>query len=251
MDDERVIELWITAPRGGTFGVSGYPMVVRRFADVVAAETREECAQYLRDAAARLAPEGKRTNQIDRHTAHVLACKGDELAAARAWCDVGEGGAEMTADEARQKLFSMMREDECHAKTLVNHYADQFESLRQKASKSRKDEFLRELDGRKEVCNRHESDEMIENKTWQHEDTGMMTTCAIRPGNRWHDVCVAPDREHEDLTGKPCADKQDSRLRKDEFLQELDGRKEDERPISMLDRDAIATASAMIRLCGA
>ena len=81
----------------------------------------------------------------------------------------------MTADEARQKLFSMMREDECHAKTLVNHYADQFESLRQKASM----------------------------------------------------------------------------MRRDEFLQEIDGRKEDERPISMLDRDAIATASAMIRLCGA
>jgi hypothetical protein len=90
MDDERVIELWITAPRGGTFGVSGYPMVVRRFADLVAAETREECAKYLRDVAARLAPEGKRTNQVDRHTAHVLACKGDELAAGYASRDVGE-----------------------------------------------------------------------------------------------------------------------------------------------------------------
>ena len=44
MNDERVIELWITAPRGGTFGVSGYPMVVRRFADLVAAETRDELA---------------------------------------------------------------------------------------------------------------------------------------------------------------------------------------------------------------
>lgn len=44
MDDERVIELWITAPRGGRFGVSGYPMVVRRFADLVAAETRDELA---------------------------------------------------------------------------------------------------------------------------------------------------------------------------------------------------------------
>ena len=47
---------------------------------------------------------------------------------------------------------------------------------------------------------------MIENKTWQHEDTGRMTTCAIRPGNRWHEVGVAPDREHEDLTGKTCAE---------------------------------------------
>ena len=90
MNDERVIELWITAPRGGTFGVSGYPMVVRRFADLVAAETREECAKCLRDVAARLAPEGKRTNQVDRHTAHVLACKGDELAAGYASRDVGE-----------------------------------------------------------------------------------------------------------------------------------------------------------------
>lgn len=80
MDDERVIELWITAPRGGTFGASGYPMVVRRFADVVAAETRDECAKYLRDAAERLAPEGKRINQIDMHVANVLACKGYELA---------------------------------------------------------------------------------------------------------------------------------------------------------------------------
>ena len=47
---------------------------------------------------------------------------------------------------------------------------------------------------------------MIENKTWQHEDTGRMTTCAIRPGSRWHEVGVAPDCEHEDLTGKTCAE---------------------------------------------
>jgi len=156
MNDERVIELWITAPRGGRFGVSGYPMVVRRFADLVAAETRDElaagyasrdvgekvsdkeierlvrkaglleliddaclndactsicdwlpalhefaelvqsaeherCAKYLRDAAARLAPEGKRINQIDRHVANVLACKGDELAAGYACRDSAEG----------------------------------------------------------------------------------------------------------------------------------------------------------------
>lgn len=83
MDDERVIELWITAPRGGTFGVSGYPMVVRRFADLVASETREECEQYLRDAAARLAPEGKRVTKVDRYTASVPACNGDELASVR------------------------------------------------------------------------------------------------------------------------------------------------------------------------
>ena len=83
MDDERVIELWITAPRGGTFGVSGYPMVVRRFADLVAAETREECAKYLRDVAARLAPEGKRATRANRYTVSVPACNGDELGSVR------------------------------------------------------------------------------------------------------------------------------------------------------------------------
>ena len=60
-------------------------------ARVAMAAERERCAQYLRDAAARLAPEGKRINQVDRHVAHVLACKGDELAAGCAWRDVGEG----------------------------------------------------------------------------------------------------------------------------------------------------------------
>ena len=64
---------------------------LREFASLVQSAERERCAQYLRDAAERLAPEGKRINQIDRHTAHVLSCKGDELAAASAWCDVGEG----------------------------------------------------------------------------------------------------------------------------------------------------------------
>lgn len=48
--------------------------------DAAVAAERERCAQYLRDAAGRLTPEGKRTNQVDRHTAHVLATKGDELA---------------------------------------------------------------------------------------------------------------------------------------------------------------------------
>lgn len=47
-------------------------------AEVIA--ERERCAQYLRDAAERLAPEGKRTTQVDRHCAYVLACKGDEIA---------------------------------------------------------------------------------------------------------------------------------------------------------------------------
>jgi hypothetical protein len=63
---------------------------LREFASLLQSAERERCAKYLSDAAARLAPEGKRTNQIDRHVAHVLACKGDELAAGRAWRDVGE-----------------------------------------------------------------------------------------------------------------------------------------------------------------
>lgn len=40
---------------------------------------------------------------------------------------------------------------------------------------------------------------MIENKTWQHEETGRMTTCSIRPGMRWHEVNAATnDCEQED-----------------------------------------------------
>lgn len=64
---------------------------LRKFASLLQSAERERCALYLRDAAARLAPEGKRTNQIDRHTAHVLACKGDELAAGYAWRDASDG----------------------------------------------------------------------------------------------------------------------------------------------------------------
>ena len=45
----------------------------------VAAE-RERCAQYLRDAADRLAPEGKRATQVDLHVARVMATMGDEIA---------------------------------------------------------------------------------------------------------------------------------------------------------------------------
>lgn len=55
----------------------------RAYAMKARAAERERCAQYLRDAAERLAPEGKRATKVDRHVAHVLACKGDELAALR------------------------------------------------------------------------------------------------------------------------------------------------------------------------
>ena len=54
----------------------------REFASLVQSAEREHCAQYLRDAAKGLPP----------YTAHVLACKGDELAAGHAWRDAGEGG---------------------------------------------------------------------------------------------------------------------------------------------------------------
>ena len=54
---------------------------LREFARLVQSEERERCAQYLLDAAKGLPP----------YTAHVLACKGDELAAGRAWREVGEG----------------------------------------------------------------------------------------------------------------------------------------------------------------
>lgn len=64
---------------------------LRKFASLLQSAERERCAQYLRDAAERLAPESKRINQIDRHVANVLACKGDELAAGYACRDVGEG----------------------------------------------------------------------------------------------------------------------------------------------------------------
>ena len=53
----------------------------RAFASLAQSAELERCAQYLLDAAKGLPP----------YTAHVLACKGDELAAGRAWREVGEG----------------------------------------------------------------------------------------------------------------------------------------------------------------
>ena len=43
------------------------------------AAERERCINHLLASAARLAPEGKRTNQVDRHVADVLATKASEL----------------------------------------------------------------------------------------------------------------------------------------------------------------------------
>lgn len=45
------------------------------------AETREACAKVLIDAADKLAPEGKRTNQVDRHLACVLLHKAGAIRA--------------------------------------------------------------------------------------------------------------------------------------------------------------------------
>ena len=73
----KIADKWCA---GGLAGGSIYEDFAVELAKRVQAAERERCAQYLRDAAARLAPDGKRTNQVDRHTAHVLATKGDELA---------------------------------------------------------------------------------------------------------------------------------------------------------------------------
>jgi len=56
---------------------------LREFAKLVQSAERERCAQHLRDAAAYLAPEGKRVTKVDRYTASVPACNGDELGSVR------------------------------------------------------------------------------------------------------------------------------------------------------------------------
>ena len=93
MNDEEIAKLAMKAGLIERLDLTRFDWLpaLREFASLVQSAERERCAKYLRDAAERLAPEGKRINQIDRHVAHVLACKGDELAAARALCDVGEG----------------------------------------------------------------------------------------------------------------------------------------------------------------
>lgn len=47
-------------------------------------EERERCAKHLKDAADRIAPDGKRTNQYDKHMADVLRDKADEIMRANA-----------------------------------------------------------------------------------------------------------------------------------------------------------------------
>ncbi len=55
----------------------------RVLVNLVQSAERERCAKYLRDAAARLAPDGKRVTKVDRYTASVPACNGDELGSVR------------------------------------------------------------------------------------------------------------------------------------------------------------------------
>jgi len=55
----------------------------REFASLVQSAERERCAKYLRDSAAYLAPDGKRVTKVDRYTASVPACNGDELGSVR------------------------------------------------------------------------------------------------------------------------------------------------------------------------
>lgn len=93
MSDEEIAKLAMRAGLIERLDLTRFDWMpsLREFARLLQSAERERCALYLRDAAARLAPEGKRTNQIDRHTAHVLACKGDELAAGYAWRDASDG----------------------------------------------------------------------------------------------------------------------------------------------------------------
>ena len=94
MSDEEIVKLAMRVGLIERLDLTRFDWLpsLRQLVSLVQSDERERCAQYLRDAAARLAPEGKRINQIDRHVAHVLACKGDELAAGHAWRDAGEGG---------------------------------------------------------------------------------------------------------------------------------------------------------------
>ena len=93
MSDEEIVKLAMRVGLIERLDLTRFDWLpaLREFASLVQSAEREECAQYLRDAAARLAPDGKRVTKVDRYTAHVLACKGDELAAGYAWRDVGEG----------------------------------------------------------------------------------------------------------------------------------------------------------------
>ena len=93
MSDEEIVKLAMRVGLIERLDLTRFDWLpsLREFASLVQSSERERCAKYLRDAAARLAPEGKRINQIDRHVAHVIACKGDELSAGYAWRDVGEG----------------------------------------------------------------------------------------------------------------------------------------------------------------
>ena len=66
--------------------VPGYEALMSHLREEIAAcvehaiaSEREACAMVLQLAAERLAPDGKRTNQVDRHVGRVLATKADEL----------------------------------------------------------------------------------------------------------------------------------------------------------------------------
>jgi hypothetical protein len=70
---------WVSEQIAATRRLQEMLMQNEPSAEAVAATEREACAKHLREAAARIAPEGKRTNQYDRHMADVLNEKADEL----------------------------------------------------------------------------------------------------------------------------------------------------------------------------
>ena len=77
MDRETAVRMWHKT----TLGCPTTGRTVELFAAAVEAEERERCAQYLRAAADKLAPDGRRRNAADQHTARVLATMADEIAA--------------------------------------------------------------------------------------------------------------------------------------------------------------------------
>jgi hypothetical protein len=91
MQDHDAFEAWARSigkddrdlQKTGSFGKLSYTwrteqQMFEAYAAGMAAG-REQCAVHLRASAARLAPDGKRTNKVDRHVADVLSTKATEL----------------------------------------------------------------------------------------------------------------------------------------------------------------------------
>ena len=85
MNDEEIAKLAMKAGLIERLDLTRFDWLpaLREFASLVQSAEHERCAKCLRDAAARLAPEGKRVTKVDRYTASVPACNGDELGSVR------------------------------------------------------------------------------------------------------------------------------------------------------------------------